>query len=67
MLTAFPRLLGLDVDSLHALLVSRYETSIVPGRWFESPDRFRLGYGQATDLVEAGLERLGSALDELGR
>ena len=66
-ITAFPRLLGLDVDSLHALLVSRYETSIVPGRWFESPDRFRLGYGQATDLVEAGLERLGSALDELGR
>ena len=64
-ITAFPRLIGADVDALHALLIDRYETSIVPGRWFESPDRFRLGYGGATDMVEEGLARIGAALDEL--
>jgi aspartate/methionine/tyrosine aminotransferase len=64
-ITAFPRLVGLDVDALHALLLARYDTSIVPGRWFEAPDRFRLGYGGPTEMVEAGLERIGTALDEL--
>ena len=64
-ITAFPRLIGAGVDALHALLIDRYETSIVPGRWFECPDRFRLGFGGATDMVEAGLERIGAALDEL--
>jgi aspartate/methionine/tyrosine aminotransferase len=64
-ITAFPRLAGLDVDALHALLVARYDTSIVPGRWFEAPDRFRLGYGGPTEMVEGGLARLGLALDEM--
>ena len=66
-ITAFPRLHGFDVDALHALLIDKYETSIVPGRWFECPDRFRLGYGGPTDMVEAGLERLGAALDEMAK
>ena len=65
-ITAFPRLIGMDVDALHALLVERYDASIVPGGWFECPDRFRLGYGGPTELLEQGLERLGAALDELG-
>jgi hypothetical protein len=64
-ITAFPRLVEGDVDALHRLLVDRYDTSIVPGRWFEVPDHFRLGYGMATDILEEGLRRLGSALDEL--
>jgi aspartate/methionine/tyrosine aminotransferase len=64
-ITAFPRLVDGDVDALHRLLVEQYETSIVPGRWFETPDRFRLGYGMATETLEAGLERLGAALDEM--
>jgi aspartate/methionine/tyrosine aminotransferase len=63
-ITAFPRLIGFDVEALHALLLSRYDTSIVPGRWFECPDRFRLGYGGHTEMVEQGLDRLGAALDE---
>lgn len=62
-ITAFPRLLRGDVDSLHVLLRDRYETSIVPGRWFEMPDHFRVGLGGPTDMVEGGLERLGAALD----
>ena len=66
-ITAFPRLVGVEVDALHRLLVDKYDASIVPGRWFEAPDRFRLGYGGATDGVEEGLERLGAALDDMAR
>jgi aspartate/methionine/tyrosine aminotransferase len=64
-ITAFPRLGRGDVDRLHALLRDRYDTSIVPGRFFEMPDRFRIGVGSATQTLEAGLSRLGAALDEL--
>ena len=62
-ITAFPRLLSGDVDALHALLTERYDTSIVPGRFFGLADHFRLGIGGPTDIIEAGLERLGAALD----
>ena len=63
-ITLFPRLRSGDVEALHARLVSAYDTSIVPGRWFGRPDHFRLGIGAPTPLLEAGLERLGRALDE---
>lgn len=64
-ITAFPRWCGGDADRLHALLGGRYDTSIVPGRWFEMPDHFRIGLGGPSDLLEAGLACLGAALDEL--
>lgn len=64
-ITAFPRLIGGDVDALNRLLRERYDTSIVPGRFFGAPDRFRMGIGNPTDIVEAGLERLAAALDSL--
>jgi hypothetical protein len=64
-ITAFPRLRTGGVDRLHDLLRARYETSIVPGRWFEAPDHFRIGIGGATEMLEEGLGRLGAALDEL--
>ena len=64
-ITAFPRLRHGDADALHALLRDRYDTSIVPGRFFEMPDHFRIGVGKPTDIVEEGLSRLGAALDEL--
>jgi aspartate/methionine/tyrosine aminotransferase len=63
-LTAFPRLLRGDPEALDALLRERYDTSIVPGRWFEMPDHFRIGLGGPTAMVEEGLARLGRALDE---
>lgn len=62
--TAFPRLLRGGVDALHALLRERYDTAIVPGRFFGLADHFRIGVGGPTEMVEAGLERLGAALDE---
>lgn len=66
-ITAFPRLAGGDSEPLNTLLRSNHDTSIVPGRWFDMPDRFRIGLGGDTGMLTEGLERLGFALDELGR
>jgi hypothetical protein len=64
---SFPRLRRGDVDELSALLREKYETSIVPGRFFEMPQHFRIGIGCDTSTLAAGLERLGRALDETRR
>jgi len=63
--TCFPRLRQGDVDALNLRLRAAYDTSIVPGCFFGLADHFRLGVGQPTEMVAAGLERLGRALDEL--
>jgi aspartate/methionine/tyrosine aminotransferase len=47
------------------MLVQKYETSIVPGRFFEMPEHFRVGIGGETASLEEGLRRLGLALDDL--
>jgi aspartate/methionine/tyrosine aminotransferase len=64
-ITAFPRWLGGDTEPLHSLLRLNYDTAIVPGRWFEMADHFRVGLGGDTDMLVEGLARLGLALDEL--
>ena len=64
-ITAFPRWSGGETERLDALLHEKYDTAVVPGRWFEMPDRFRVGFGLPTDDLEEGLSRLGSALDAL--
>ena len=46
-ITAFPRWAGGDTEHLAAHLRGRYDTAIVPGRWFEMPDHFRIGFGLA--------------------
>lgn len=61
----FPRLRRGSADELCALLRERYDTSVVPGSFFESPQHFRVGIGGETEILSAGLERLGAALDEL--
>ena len=63
---AFPRLRSGNVEQLCALLREKYETAVVPGRFFEMPDHFRLGIGCETGILAAALDRLASALDELG-
>jgi len=65
-IVAFPRWLGGDTERLDALLRERFDTAVVPGRWFEMPDHFRVGLGCRIDLLEGGLKRLGAALDEFG-
>ena len=47
------------------LLRERYDASVVPGRWFEMPDHFRVGFGLPTADFRKGLSRLGAALDDL--
>lgn len=60
----FPRLKRGSVDDLCNLLREKYETSVVPGRFFEMPNHFRVGMGCATETLVEGLKRLGAALDE---
>lgn len=64
-MTLFPKLKGLSVEALCDRLRQQYETTIVPGSFFDQPDHFRLSFGQDTALVEEGLQRLGLALDDL--
>jgi aspartate/methionine/tyrosine aminotransferase len=64
-ITAFPRLLRGEVDALDARLRADHDSAIVPGRFFGLADHFRIGIGSPTEIVEAGLERLGAALDRL--
>ncbi|HXO38742.1 MAG TPA: pyridoxal phosphate-dependent aminotransferase [Candidatus Acidoferrum sp.] len=59
----FPRLKNGDVDSLCQLLRNDFETSVVPGSFFESPDRFRVGVGTLTASVQQALPQLGRGLD----
>jgi aspartate/methionine/tyrosine aminotransferase len=63
--TAFPRLLKSNVETLCAHLREKYQTSVVPGHFFEMPEHFRVGICSETELVTKGLEALGAALDEL--
>jgi aspartate/methionine/tyrosine aminotransferase len=61
---AFPRLLREDdSQALHDRL-RRRETSIVPGRFFEAPRHFRLGFAVRPEDVEEGLRHLSQALRE---
>src|ERR1043166_9151324 len=55
----FPRVRGESSDELCQLLRDKYETSVVPGRFFEMPAHFRVGIAGDTAVLEEGLERLG--------
>lgn len=63
----FPRVRSGDADQLCRLLREKYETSVVPGRFFELPAHFRVGIAVSSDVLEGGLTRLGHALDEIGQ
>jgi aspartate/methionine/tyrosine aminotransferase len=60
-----PRLKSGRVEPLCARLRDKYETSVVPGHFFEMPEHFRIGIGIPTDILREGLTRLGAALDEM--
>ena len=63
----FPRLSRGEPEKFFTLLREKYETSVVPGAFFESPQHFRLGIGGDTVTLKEGLARLAAALDEFGR
>jgi aspartate/methionine/tyrosine aminotransferase len=63
--TVFPRLKQGSVSELFRLLQDKYETSIVPGEYFEMPQHFRIGIGGEPEMTAIALSRLAAALDEL--
>ncbi|HWF90032.1 MAG TPA: aminotransferase class I/II-fold pyridoxal phosphate-dependent enzyme [Pyrinomonadaceae bacterium] len=62
----FPRVRHGTSERLCQLLREKYETSVVPGVFFEMPAHFRIGIAGNADLLSEGLKRLGLALDERG-
>lgn len=62
---AFPRLKNGNSEELCRLLMNKYDTVVVPGKFFEMPGYFRIGFGCKTETLKEGLERLGMALQEL--
>ncbi len=59
----FPRLKTGSVDALGELLREEFETSVVPGRFFETSDRFRIGVGTPTEAVVPALQQFSRGLD----
>ena len=64
-ITAFPRWSGGETQRLDDHLRANYDCAVVPGRWFEMPDHFRVGFGIPTDVFSEALQRLGRGLDDL--
>jgi hypothetical protein len=60
--TCFPRLCSGDTDEFLARLRADYETTAVPGRFFEMPRHFRIGMGVDHAMFREGLRRLGACL-----
>ncbi len=61
--TVFPRLRAGRTPEFVEMLRERFETSVVPGDFFEQPQHFRIGFCGATEMVRGGLERLSAALE----
>ncbi len=63
---AFPRVeAGFDGDRLAEHLREKYATCVVPGRFFESPRHFRIGFGGEPKEFQKGIAFLKHALDDL--
>jgi aspartate/methionine/tyrosine aminotransferase len=61
---AFPRLEGIaDTTAFCEALLREAGTLVVPGAFFEAPAHVRLSFGAEPEVLRAGLERLGAALD----
>ena len=63
--TCFPRLREGDGDAFVERLRTEFETSVVPGRFFEMPDHFRIGMGVNHDMFAEGLRRISRALADV--
>ncbi len=61
--TVFPRLRVGRTSEFVKILREQFETSVVPGEFFEQPQHFRIGFCRATETVRGGLERLSTALE----
>ncbi len=59
----FPRLQRGSADEFCEFLRAKFETSTVPGHFFEMPQHFRVGIGGDTEMTSKGLHQLSQALD----
>jgi hypothetical protein len=64
--TSFVQLENGNADDFAERLRTKFETSVVPGRFFEMPDHFRIGMGVNTEMFAEGLVRIGRALASSG-
>jgi len=60
----FPRLRQGNTEKLCELLRNQFDTSVVPGRFFDCPDRFRMGVGIQREAVQETLQQLAKGLDK---
>src|SRR5947199_1527631 len=60
--TLFVQLRSGNVDDFFERLRTDFDTSVVPGRFFEMPDHFRIGMGVNTEMFGDGLDRIDRAL-----
>jgi hypothetical protein len=49
---------------LYEVVRSYFDTDVVPGRFFEMPDHFRLGIGGDSTVLAEGLNRLRKAVEQ---
>jgi len=61
--TSILRLKNGEIEPFLARLRAEYETSAVPGRFFDLPNHFRIGMGVDTAMFREGLQRISRALD----
>jgi aspartate/methionine/tyrosine aminotransferase len=62
--TSFLRLNNGGTEAFLDRLRADYETSAVPGRFFDMPEHFRIGMGGDAAMFREGLRRIGLALTE---
>jgi len=60
--TSFVQLRAGNADDFFERLRTDFDTSVVPGRFFEMPDHFRIGMGVNTEMFAEGLDRIRRAL-----
>jgi hypothetical protein len=65
--TAFLRIGKGNVDQFLERLRAEQDTSAAPGRFFDTPDHFRVGMGVDSDMFAEGLRRIGTVLTEQPR
>jgi aspartate/methionine/tyrosine aminotransferase len=63
----FPRLRTGSAADFVTLLRDQFETSVVPGEFFDHPQHFRIGLCGATETVRGGLDRMAVALRHFQR
>lgn len=57
---AFPQID--HAEELTKLLIERYQTAVVPGRFFDLPNHLRIGFGGSTEVLQEGLRRVNAAM-----